>query len=466
MTNALEICGPDVIERLLDRVEALSGLDLDRGSGRGVLSRYLARHAPGVAAEELLARITSTTTPEAVELLDAVTVCHTSFHRDAEQMDMVASLLARGGHRPFNVWVAACATGEEAYTVALLAQRLGRPVRILGTDLNSAALAVAARRRYSDWALRELPPAYRPFFTRCGDHHWEIDASVAASVTFARHNLIDRPPDGAWDLVLCRNVLMYLSRHRVATVLTRLGKALAPGGKLLLGAGDVLASPPEGLQIVSLGNRFVLERVDAEPAPKASTAPTITAVFPLAAPREVFEAPPSQPALERTPSAPAEASSVPAETSRVSAEASRAPARGPRGNLVSGHERLEAGEVAEALECYARALDEDPLDVEARFAIGIAHHLRDEPLEAVLALRGALVLEPELWPAELYLGLNLRRLGEEGADAALARAARGAARAPGLPLSDHLSSRLEAWRSDVAILARSRSGNFTRRRRR
>jgi chemotaxis protein methyltransferase CheR len=434
-----------LVDRFLDRVEMLTGLDLDRGSGRDVIARYLAKRAPGRAGEALLARLTSTTTPEAIALLDAVTVCHTSFYRDAEQMHLVERLLARTPPTvTARIWIAACATGEEAYTVALIAHRLGRDVDILATDLNASALAVARRGRYSAWALRALPATYRDDLVGAGS--FELRPEVARSVRFVRHNLVDPPPEAAFDLVLCRNVLMYLSRPRIRGVLARLSGALAPTGKLLLGAGDVVAHAPEGLRIVVEGHRFLLER-DETPARRDGKAPGHDAgVFGALAISRTSPALEVPPRLETAISAGPPPLVEPPEPIVI--------AHTPRGAILRGHALLDAGEVAGALRWYERALEVDPLDVEARFAAGLAHHLRGDPLAAIEALRGALVLDPDLWPAELYLGLSLRRLGERGAKEALIRAAQTAKRSPPLALSGHLASRLEAWRSDVAVLAR------------
>ena len=137
------------------------------------------------------------------------------------------------------MWSAGCATGEEAYTLALEAVlALGAPpspVDVLGTDISTAALAAAAAGRYGERAVRQLDPAVRErYLTRQPDGRYQVTAPLRALARFGRHNLAlsTGPPPGeaAFDVVVCRNVLIYLSTQHIGRALGNLERARAPAG--------------------------------------------------------------------------------------------------------------------------------------------------------------------------------------------------------------------------------------------
>jgi chemotaxis protein methyltransferase CheR len=220
-----------------------------------VLRRRLARVGPLIAQLDL--QCPSVEAPAWATLLDAVTVQETKLFRDAAQLlrfrdSCLPDLIIRAGRRPLSILAAGCATGEEAWSLGLLAwdaaARLGAPPpMVLGMDLCRQALAKAAAGRYHAGppdALREVPADYRPLFRHDGAEILVPDA-LRPRVRFARRNLLDLPEDGAWhDVVYCRNVLIYLTPEGRLRVLAGLVARLRPGGILLLSATDV---PPPTL---------------------------------------------------------------------------------------------------------------------------------------------------------------------------------------------------------------------------
>ena len=187
-------------------------------------------------------------------LIDEVTVRETAFARDPAQFDEIgwhgllqAALAA--GSRTIRVWSAGCASGEEAYTLALLAAEAFAPapppVDVLGTDVSGAALAAATAGRYRERAVRGLDPALRErYLDRQADGSYLVGHRLRERVRFRRHNLVADPvpPSGEshFDLVVCRNVLIYFDAPTVARVIGRLQRSLRPDGVLLLGAADAL----------------------------------------------------------------------------------------------------------------------------------------------------------------------------------------------------------------------------------
>ncbi|MGH7820351.1 MAG: CheR family methyltransferase [Candidatus Binatia bacterium] len=190
------------------------------------------------------------------DLIAEMTVGETYFFRQPEQFglirsDVIPDVLRRRGHdHRLRVWSAGCASGEEAYTVAILMEEaaLGGRAHILGTDISRPALARARNGSYGRWSLRGLDDVViQRYFRRAGDR-WLLDERIRTRVAFEFLNIaLDAYPSlatGAWgmDLILCRNVLIYFDRETVRRVAARLHGTLADGGWLVTGPSD----PPLG----------------------------------------------------------------------------------------------------------------------------------------------------------------------------------------------------------------------------
>jgi chemotaxis protein methyltransferase CheR len=200
--------------------------------------------------------------PAAVEaLVEHVVVAETTFWRHPEQLAAVGRLVA-AADRPLSIWSAGCATGEEAYSLAIAlleAGRAGRGDRILATDVSERALAAARAGVYGVRALRKLPPELSARWLD-GIALRRVKDAPRALVTFARHNLVaaEPAPGGPFDLVLCRNVLIYFQVAVATRVIRRLAEALAPGGTLVLGPVELAVGEEAGLVAVEEGGATVL----------------------------------------------------------------------------------------------------------------------------------------------------------------------------------------------------------------
>ena len=255
-------------EGLFALIESWSGICLERGGAGESLQRFLHGRTRELGLPSIDAYLTLLDGPLRAErdrLLDAVTVNYTWFYRDGEQLDDVVKLLRDGwpGGAALNVWVPGCATGEDAYSMAMLARLAGREAYVLGTDVNSASVAFAKEARYGSWAMRELPADLWRFFAPSGKGAHRVVDELRERVVFERHNLVEPPrqaPGGGWDLILCRNVLIYFSRARADETHERLGASLAPGGWLLIGASEAVYQEPAGLRLARLGGRAALFR--------------------------------------------------------------------------------------------------------------------------------------------------------------------------------------------------------------
>lgn len=176
----------------------------------------------------------------------------TEFFRDPEVCQQLADTvlpdLLRGRHASdeLRLWSAGCASGEEAYTLAMLAldaaSRFGfnGNVKVFATDLQASALSQASSGLYSQEAVARIPePLLRRFFQQEADG-WRADASLRRHLVFAQHNLLADPPFTHLDLVACRNLLIYLQPEAQHKALAQLHFALKPQGLLLLGQSESL----------------------------------------------------------------------------------------------------------------------------------------------------------------------------------------------------------------------------------
>jgi chemotaxis protein methyltransferase CheR len=180
---------------------------------------------------------------EALAALTPVTISR--FARDRAVWDAlgreVVPALEHTAAEPLRAWSAACASGEEAYTLALLWPAM----EVLATDVHPAVLERARRAAYPASSLRELTAAERERgFTARGAEH-VVRPAIAARVTVTPHDLGDPPPDGPFDLVLCRNAAFtYFDDAPRRAVLTRLAGALRAGGALVIGLHETLPADP------------------------------------------------------------------------------------------------------------------------------------------------------------------------------------------------------------------------------
>jgi chemotaxis protein methyltransferase CheR len=427
-------------------LESYTGIEVTRGGIDASVDTFLQRRLAELgrpSLEEYLARLG----PESAELellLNAITVTHTWFMRDPGQLAIISELL-RGSPQlgpPLRVWIPGCATGEDAYSVAILAEQAGRSVEVLGTDINSAALARAAQGRYGSWSVRDLTEIER-YFARGERSSFHILDRLKRSVRFARHNLLDQAMPGSWDVVLCRNVLIYLSRERARSVVERLADSLAPGGHLLLGASEVVFEVPPQLDATYVAGRLALRRNEgtaARPAPPAQASSLVPH-----APRTAWQAP--LPALPRA------AASIPERAVAQTSE-SVAPL-GAEALLARGHELLDRSELPAAITEYELAVDADTTSAEPHMYLGIALYLNGSIEPALHELRAAVFLEPELWPAAFYLAVCHEARGElQEAAREYRHVVRVASRGTG-----RLPRRHSAWHSDLLELARKRAGS-------
>lgn len=183
----------------------------------------------------------------------------TSFFRDpavfqALQEKYIPELIESTAGREIRVWVAACSTGEEAYTIAILIknglEELGvhRDVKIFATDIDREALQFGAAGKYPESIAADIPePLLTKYFFR-REGHFQVSRTVREMVVFAQHNIIKDPPFTSMDLVSCRNLLIYLQPVLQEKVLQFFQFSLRKGGILLLGSSETVGEAARNLE--------------------------------------------------------------------------------------------------------------------------------------------------------------------------------------------------------------------------
>lgn len=187
----------------------------------------------------------------AATVVNALLNNETSFFRDVnvfDQIDRDALEVLRernAATRKLRIWSAACSTGQEPYSIAMMLRDAGPrwagwSFEILATDISCAAVARARKGRFSRFEIQRGLPVRKMlgWFREEGDE-WVAQSALSRDIRFAKHDLRDAAP-GVFDLILCRNVLMYFPVALRTKVFDRLFDALAPGGMLVLGAGETV----------------------------------------------------------------------------------------------------------------------------------------------------------------------------------------------------------------------------------
>ncbi len=257
------------LEGLRHHVTDRVGIDVDAGSSRVVEAITSRARATGVSADEYLAGQLYRADLDA--LVRELTVGETYFFRHGDQLaalfqDVLRDRLA-SGHRPVRIASAGCSTGEEPYSIAIGIREAGfdcRDFEIHAFDINDASLARARAGRYSPWALRETSPErVAAWFTREG-RDLVLSPDIRASVTFDRRNLLAPAswPAAFYDVVLCRNVLMYFAPAAMLSAVAQIAASLRSGGFLFLGHAETLSRAGHALDVCHTHGAFYYRRRD------------------------------------------------------------------------------------------------------------------------------------------------------------------------------------------------------------
>lgn len=331
--------------------------------------------------------------------IDLVTIGETYFFRNEPQFaalrDHIVPAYVRErllGSRRVNVWSAACSTGEEPYSIAMmLLETLPAAetwnISVLATDVNRDHLRRARRAVYSARAVRLVPPAWLgKYFSRRGAEYALRD-EVKRCVTFEHHNLVAepfaRPEMQHVDLLFCRNVTIYFPLPTTRAVMEKFAGCLAPDGWFFIGDAETLWQVSDRFKPVEIGGAFLYRHADHHTPPP--TLPVIVAdIKPL-------------PASLPPPVRPPKPKSAPVDTTA----------------LVNDAVRLaDAGRDDDALATLQRAIAADNLAADAHYLAGVLLARTGQTPEAIAALRRVIYIDPTAALAYASLAGVYRSTGE------------------------------------------------------
>jgi len=430
--------GADDVARFSSALVDVLGMYFDE-SKFGELGKVLQHRmqANSLGCPEYLQRLSTAASKEEVgNLARELTVTETYFLRNIEQFHAFIEVAlperaaAANGIRPVNILSAGCASGEEPYSMALAIRewqpQLAGAVAITAFDLNPAMLQKAARARYGTWALRSCPAELKArWFVRDGNDH-VLDESIRRAVTFEARNLAQAAPEfwreARFDIIFCRNILMYFSPAQAQAAIARMTYALAPGGYLFLGHAETMRGLSGDFHLCHTHDAFYYRRKDriglAEPANEPMPMPMLP-WQPLNLPADTSWVQAIARASDRihalaTPAAATGGASAMAPTSPAAdptSDPASDPASDPDSLLLKAVSASHDGNLDDAEAACRALLDADDMSAGAHYVLALCREGRGDYAGALEHDRIAVYLDPDFAMPRLHIGLLTRRHG-------------------------------------------------------
>ncbi len=441
-------------ERVRDLLATYAGVYLDRTNQRGVAAALRQRmQATGKGLESYLSHIAHARGRSELHTFAELLLNHeTMFFRNQAHMAALRDIILPYLHRtkpagaPIRIWSAGCSTGEEPYSLAILAAEciglpLVRPVQIYGTDLSSAALHKARRARYRGRALHNVEPELRQrYFVRHEDG-WQVREPIRTLVTLEQLNLLE--PFPPWtselDIIFCQNVTIYFSLETFRQLAERFFHTLPSGGMLFLGFSETLWNVFNGFQLHEVGGAFVYVKGNLPIAQRRSPsgrlldplAPHVAATAstpsrPIVPPASASprRTPPTSPQREATvPPPPPASPTAPLRTPRTAPVPPAAPppltppiaAPDPAALVQQGRAWLDAGAIEPVLDLHRHVATSGAAAPQLLALIARAHANRGDIDLAIVEARRALELDSLVSDAYHLLGVLYLQRGEVSA---------------------------------------------------
>jgi chemotaxis protein methyltransferase CheR len=386
-------CAPDellvdpVFPRLKEYLIESTGLDYYADKDAD-LARRIRRRLVGLGFEDCasyfdLLRDPARGASEMGALIEEVTIGETYFFRHREHFDALRDLVLPGlvarnaGQRRLRIWCAGCADGAEPYSLSILLRRElahllgGWDVSILATDINRQCLATAREGRYQQWSLRSTPEEVKQACFEELGKAWTIAPQYKAGVSFQFHNLVEEAfPPRAFDLIICRNVMIYFGPKLMRRIVRQFHGSLAPGGWLLVGPSEPNMTHFTSFEAVNAPGVTLYRRPD-----------TLVRDFLVDVPFPTM--PP--PAVAVSPEAP---------------------------TLARLRRRADQGDWKSAAESGRELIEADNLNALAHFHYALVLEQLGNYAESEKSLRRAIYLDRQAVPAHYHLGLLLRSHGD------------------------------------------------------
>lgn len=442
---------PELVLRFRTLVEQHLGLRFDDTKTsdleNALRSRSGAKH---LEPEAYLTLLSTGEGEEVAALAPHLTVNETYFFRNNDQFlafrNVALPSALNGPGKHLRLLSAGCASGEEAYSLAMTIEEaypaLDASIQIEAFDLNRAVLERARAGRYSRWALRETSPqAVRRWFSPDGGG-FVLAPRVRERVEFSQLNLAQAGPqhlpDSAYDVVFCRNVLMYFSPEACRRAVATLARALVPGGYLFLGHAETLRGVSDAFELCNTHGVFYYRRkgsgaesraVVSVPARSFPSSVLTSEGSWMDAVRESAERV-SQLSAQQTPTA---APRTAPESSELRGalellgrerfdqalsllrQLPELAARSPEALILEAVLLVQAGEIGQAQTACGRLLQLDATNAGAHYVLAVCLEAEGKFERAEQHDRSAITLDPDFAMPHLHLGLMQRRLGKTGA---------------------------------------------------
>lgn len=209
---------------------------------------------------------------EWVQIIELLTINETYFYREDKQLTVlqnkIAPQLLRNSDTPLTIWSAGCSTGDEPYSIAILLHdqiKMRNKIHILGTDINQRVLEVAKNGAYNKNSLsfRRIPETWISTYFNETDSQYIVKEIIRQNVTFDTINLFNVDQlqlHEKFDVIFCRNVLIYFDEQTIKKIVTAFYKALKPGGFLFLGHSETITKLDVGFQTINLDGTFYYQK--------------------------------------------------------------------------------------------------------------------------------------------------------------------------------------------------------------
>lgn len=349
---------------------------------------------------------------ERAELAIPLTTGETYFFRDSGQQALLQGRILpellehRKMQRALRIWCAACSSGEEAYSLAILLDELMADqsqwnIFILGTDINHSAIEKARQGIYTEWSFRGMSSERRQRYFLRHRNSWVLDDAIRGRVTFHPGDLVaDRFPDYAsdlygMDLILCRNTFIYMAPQVVSRIADKFTETLDEGGVLITGHGELYAHHLGKLRAKVFPESIVYQKV---------AAPVMPAPGALAETQPPFPKKPAtvSPAIRKTSAATTPPPQAPAEISKKTAVS----------EMQQAWQYANQGQRDRAAKSCGEMIAENPLVAEPHYLLALLAQEHGDFAEARELLKKVIYLDSSFIAAYLDLGDLYAREGE------------------------------------------------------